>query len=101
VLLEKLNRILHSFPDEIIVILGHGTLWPTPINTRAIKELKQYYDHLEASVNWIKNQISEGKTLAKIQEMGLPKEFNSFDEGAIYIKSKQWMAIVDEFYRNK
>jgi len=99
--LENLNSILHRFPDETIIIPGHGTLRPAPIKTTTIKELKHYYEQLKVSVNWIKDQISDGKTLIEIQEKGLPKEFNSFDEGAIYIKSKQWITIVDEFYRNK
>lgn len=99
--LENMKFILNTYSDETVIVPGHGTLAPKAIELLTIKDLKKYYSDLSESVEWIRNEIKSEQTLERIQEKGLPKKFDSFNENFIYINNKKWIAIVFEDYKNE
>jgi len=99
--LDNLKHITEEFSENVVVVPGHGTLSPKEFKLTTVKDLKKYHKNLLFSVNWIKSQIKNKKSLKEIQDSKLPELFTSFDKNAIYIKSKTWIKIVYNYYTKK
>jgi len=82
---QNVKTVLDWAPKNAKVIPGHGGL-------ATMKDLRAFYEVILESMEIVINQIQSGKSLAEIQEEGLPVQYKSWGEG--FVSQDQWLKIV-------
>ncbi len=75
-LTNNIEEVLNKFPEETIVIPGHGEL-------STIQDVRMYHDMLVETTNIVREQISEGKSLGEIQNSEFPENWTLWESGRI------------------
>jgi glyoxylase-like metal-dependent hydrolase (beta-lactamase superfamily II) len=83
--LRNVGQVLATLPPDTRIIPGHG-----PLAGRA--ELEAFHQMLQQTVQHVRERRAAGKTLAQVQEEGLPEQWKSWGEG--YVKTPQWLEAV-------
>lgn len=84
-LTKNIAEIIPKLPAGAKLIPGHG-----PLST--IDDLRAYQRMLLETTEVVRKQMAAKKTLAQIQQEGLPAEWKSWGEG--FIKTDMWLEIV-------
>jgi glyoxylase-like metal-dependent hydrolase (beta-lactamase superfamily II) len=84
---RSMRKILKDLPDDVILIPGHG-----PLSKR--KDLEEYQQMLAESIELVRKQMDQGKSLEEIQEEGVPEGWADWGSG--WIKADQWLETVHE-----
>ena len=95
---ENIKYILDTFPETTIIAPGHSTLKPEPIETYNMAELREYYQLVLESVQFIREKFDEGITLEEFEKIGLPQKFKVLSEPYIYVSETRWIRIVNEHF---
>jgi len=82
---QNVKTILDWAPKNAKVIPGHGDL-------ATMKDLRAFYEMILESMEIVINQIQSGKSLAEIQEDGLPAQYKSWGQG--FVSQDRWLEIV-------
>ncbi|MFP4557720.1 MAG: MBL fold metallo-hydrolase [Bacteroidales bacterium] len=86
--LENINWLVENFPDESIVIGGHGPIYTTD-------EYKTYRNTLQTTINLVKENKEEGMSLEEMKEQRILKEWESF--GSFFITEDRWLDTIYPF----
>ncbi|HEX9794806.1 MAG TPA: MBL fold metallo-hydrolase [Planctomycetota bacterium] len=86
-LTEAIEETLHSLPEGVRIIPGHG-----PVS--GIEELRTYYEMLTETTAHVRAAIKAGKSLEQIQKAGLPARWDSWSWQ--FIDAKRWIATIHE-----
>ena len=81
----NVEEILNKFPEDALIIPGHGEL-------STMNDLKMYHKMLKDTTNFVRLQIDAGKSLQEIQNSGLPEIWDSWDVGRI--DSATWIEFI-------
>jgi glyoxylase-like metal-dependent hydrolase (beta-lactamase superfamily II) len=84
-LLANIDRLLAELPEDIRLIPGHGGL-------SGMAELATYRDMLQTTIGIVRERMRDGRSLAEIQEAGLPDEWADWGSG--FIDESRWLEIV-------
>ena len=90
-LIKNIAYVLDTFPEDSIVIPGHG-------NLANMNDLRIYHDMLIETSKIVQEGIVNDKTLLEIQEKGLPDKWQSWDGGNI--KSSTWIEFIYNDFTN-
>jgi len=69
--IKTVATVLEKIPPDAKVIPGHGKLG-------TVDDLKTFHTMLTETTEFVKKQISEGKTLAEIKTNGLPEKYKTY-----------------------
>ncbi|MDH4036167.1 MAG: MBL fold metallo-hydrolase [Candidatus Krumholzibacteria bacterium] len=83
-----LTWVLENIPPDAKVIPGHGAL-------SSMEDVRRQRDMIVETQAFVRAQVKAGKSLAEIQQAGLPDEYESFDWK--FITTSNW---VDDLYRS-
>ncbi len=83
-----LTWVLENIPPDAKVIPGHGAL-------SSMEDVRRQRDMIVETQAFVRAQVKAGKSLAEIQQAGLPDEYESFDWK--FITTRNW---VDDLYRS-
>lgn len=84
-LLTNVRTVLERIGPDTKIIPGHGDL-----ATRA--DLETYARMLESTIESVRQQMAQGKSLAQIKKRGVATEWDSW--GKAYIKTDKWLTIL-------
>ena len=84
-LMNNIEELIAKIPADAKIIPGHG-----PLST--LEDLKTYHAMLVETIGVVRQKKSEGKSLAGIQEEGLPKQYES--RGRVFINAERWIEII-------
>lgn len=88
VFIDNIDWIIKNFPDNAIVIGGHG-----PVYT--MQDYKEYRMTLIKTIELIKEQKNSGLSAEEIKEKRILKEWESY--GSFFITEDRWIDIVYPF----
>jgi glyoxylase-like metal-dependent hydrolase (beta-lactamase superfamily II) len=87
-LARTLDEVLRRIPADAKIVTGHGDVTTT-------EDLKTYRAMLGETIELVRGEIAEGKTLAEIRARGIPEGWKaSWDES--FMPATGWL---DEIYR--
>ena len=84
---RSMKKLLAELPDDVALIPGHG-----PLSTK--QDLEAYQRMLAASIELVRKQMSEGKSVEEIQKQGMAEEWAEWGSG--WIKTDQWLLAVHD-----
>jgi glyoxylase-like metal-dependent hydrolase (beta-lactamase superfamily II) len=84
-LIANVGEIIKQVPADVKIIPGHG-----PLST--LDDLKTYHRTLAATVETVRRQIAQKKTLAQIKTAGLAPELQPWGSG--FISTDRWIETV-------
>jgi cyclase len=84
-LIANVGEVIRQVPADVKIIPGHG-----PLST--LDDLRTYHRTLAATVETVRRQIAEKKTLEQIKAAGLAPELQSW--GAGFISTDRWIETV-------
>lgn len=84
-LIENHQKLLPQLPDDIQIIPGHGAL-----STKA--EMAAWIAGVQASAEYVLDQVAAGTDLKDILEEGLPDEYESWGRG--FISEEAWIRAI-------
>ncbi len=84
-LTKNVEKIIDEFPENTIIIPGHGPL-------TNMENLKDYHVMLVDTTKIVQDQLEAGKTLEEIQDVGLPEAWQKWD--SVWIDEATWIQIV-------
>ncbi len=85
---DSVSQIIQMINDDTKIIPGHGDL-----ATRS--DLIRFKQMLDTSINWMKVQLESRKTLAEIQQQGVPETLKGWDWN--FISEERW---IDTLYQD-
>lgn len=77
---RNIKKALTLIDDNTIIIPGHG-----PLSNK--NDLQDYYDMLDQSIEHVRTQMNEGKSMEEIKNGGLPGKWNSWDRKGSFIEA--------------
>ena len=83
--IKTLTAVLETVPADAKINPGHGQL-------ATVAELRKYRDVLSETVEFVKQSMAAGKTLAQIKADGLPDKWNSLGGG--FVNSSRWIETI-------
>lgn len=84
-LTSNVEKIINEFPENAIIIPGHGQL-------TNMAELVEYHSMLVETMKIVQDQIDAGKTLEEIQDAGFPEKYQKWS--GLFIDEATWILIV-------
>lgn len=88
---NNLKAVLDRFSADTKIIPGHG-----PLST--MDDVRRSHEMIEATVDHVRRQMKEGRTLDSLKEAGLPEEWASFDWH--FIGTEDWIETIYTSYSN-
>ncbi len=88
--LKNVGKVIASVPDDVKIIPGHGEL-------STLADLKTFHNMLQETVSHVRGQMDAGKSLAEIQEAGLPDKWDGWGEG--FINESRWIETIYNSYK--
>ena len=92
--LDFLVKVIDVFPENAIFISGHG-------RNLTGSELNEYREMLSNTVEIIRNNMEEGKSIQNMKNERILKKYESFDHFIPELDTNFWIDIVCQFYRDK
>jgi glyoxylase-like metal-dependent hydrolase (beta-lactamase superfamily II) len=83
--IKSVKSILDIAPDDCMIIPGHG-----PLSTK--KELQEFYEMMISTTDFIRAEMSNGKTMEEIQKAGLDEQWKSWSWS--FIPENRWIEII-------
>ena len=87
-LVTNLQNIIYRFPDDVTFISSHGRDYTKD-------DLKKYYTMVVETIDIVKKEFGNGKSLEQMQEEDILKEYRSFDSDVFkFINADTWIEII-------
>lgn len=88
-MIEAVERILDSVPDDAAVIPGHGSL-------SNVEELREYHRMLVETTGHVRRQMERGTELPEIKAGGLPAEWEGW--ATDFVSEERWIETIFRSY---
>ena len=92
--MELLNKIVDIFPDETLLIGGHGRDF-------TMTELKDYQNMLLKTIDIVKKNMKAGKSVQKMQNDKVLKDYEKWNTFIPALDTNFWINAVYISYKDK
>ena len=92
--LANLHWMLQRFPPQTRIVPGHGSFAPAPPRALSMGDLRAWLEALERTIDWVRDQLEAGRTVAQILESELPEEIERMGARPRYVKPENWIKSV-------
>jgi cyclase len=96
--LANIEFLLDRFPDDTIVVPGHGTFFPEPLTTATMDRFRENLDALRRSITLVRTRLEQGESVEEIVKRGLPQELRPYGERPRYLSEERWIRFVADYF---
>jgi cyclase len=82
---KTIATVLEKIPTDAKIIPGHGKL-------STYDDLKNYHAILVETIDLVRKQIADGKSLEEIKAAGLPEKYQNLGKG--FISANRWIEAI-------
>lgn len=97
--LANIDDLLARFPDDTLVVPGHGTFSPAAIEVATMDRLAKHLALLRETIRIVRDRMLRGESLDEILATGLPERFAPIGERPRFVSEERWIRFVHDYYR--
>lgn len=95
--LSTMKFIIDHYPSDVRIIPGHSDFFPVELKVSDMNDYRSYYNMLLESIDFVRREIKDGKSLEEIQKEGLPEKFRKYEERPRFVPAIKW---IETIYRS-
>ncbi|MEM7357431.1 MAG: MBL fold metallo-hydrolase [Acidobacteriota bacterium] len=99
--LANVDDLLARFPPETLIVPGHGTFEPTPIETVSMERLAANLKRLRETIEIVRRKLRAGKTLDELIAEGLPERYAAIGERPRFVSEERWIRFLHSYYSER
>lgn len=96
--LANIAWLLETYPQDAIVVPGHGRFRPAPVEAASMAALRLQLERLRGTITIIRERMAAGASVDEIVAEGLPAEYAVMAEKPRYLSEERWIRFVASYY---